>query len=123
MKKLLFALTLVVSVTAACFAEKISDIQQTGSWVYLYNESGKRYKTMSASSVGEILGWSSSFFVSQKGGWIYLHDSDGKRYKTMSASSVGDVIGVAGNTFTSRKGGWIYTYDASGKRINTRSAH
>ena len=123
MKKLLFALTLVVSVTAACFAEKISDIQQTDSWVYLYNENGKRYKTMSASSVGEILGWSSSFFVSQKGGWIYLHDSDGKCYKTMSASTVGDVIGVAGNTFTSRKGGWIYTYDASGKRINTRSAH
>lgn len=121
MKKLLTAL-LIALVAFPIMAEGLSDIRKNGSWYYLYNEKGKRYKTMPASSVGTVVGWSSSFFVSQNGSWIYLYDSDGKRYKTMSASSVGEVIAVAGNTFTSRKGAWIYTYDSSGRRINTRSA-
>ena len=101
---------------------RISNVETNGSWVYMYNQNGKRYKTMSSSSVGEVKGFSATFFVSQNGSWIYLWDSEGKRYKTMSYSSVGDVVGVSGETFTSRSGSWIYTWSKDGKKINTRSA-
>lgn len=121
MKKLFLALVLL-ALSAPIFAESISGIDQTGSWVYLYNEKGRAYKTLSTSSVGTVVGYSSSFFVSQSGSWIYLFDAEGRRYKTLSKSSVGEVIGVAGNTFTSRSGNWIYTWDKNGKRIATRSA-
>lgn len=121
MKKLILILSLIF-ISATSVAEQLSDIQTSGSWIYLYNTAGKKYKTLSVSSVGQIEGFSSSFFVSKKSGWIYLYDADGKRYKTMSVSTVGDVISVAGNTFTSRKGNWIYTWSRDGKKLNTRSA-
>ena len=122
MKKLILSLLMIIG-TSPLYAELISSIDQSGSWIYLYNEKGSKYKTLSSSSVGTVVGYSSKFFVSQSGSWIYLYDSDGRRYKTLSKSSVGDVIGVAGDTFTSRSGSWIYTWDKNGKKISTRSAH
>lgn len=122
MKKLILVIFMAFGFFSG-YSQQISSIEQSGSWVYLYNEKGTKYKTLSTSSVGTVVGYSSSFFVSQSGSWIYLYDAEGKRYKTMSKSSVGDVIGVAGNTFTSRSGSWIYTWDKDGKKINTRSAH
>ena len=123
MFKRLTAIIIVALTVFAADARSISDIRPQGSsWYIMYDENGRRYKTLTASSVGRIMGWSSTFFVSCKGSWIYLYDAEGRRYKTMAASSVGDVIAVSGNTFTSRKGSWIYTYDSTGRRINTRSA-
>ena len=90
-------------------AEQISSVETNGSWIYIYNSHGKKYKTLSVSTVGTVMGYSSSFFVSQNGNWIYLWDSEGKKINTMSKSTVGEVIGVAGDTFTSRNGNWIYT--------------
>ena len=121
MKKLLLIFTLLISFVMN--AETISSVETQGSWVYLYNAQGRRYKTLSVSSTGTVLGYSSEFFVTQNGSWIYLYDADGRKYKTLSASSVGTVTGVAGNTFTSRNGNWIYTWDRDGKKINTRSGH
>jgi len=103
--------------------KQIGYVEQTSSWVYLYDAQGKRYKTLAASSTGEILGYSATFFVSKKGSWIYLFDAQGRRYKTLAESSVGDVIGVSANGFTSRKGSWVYTFDREGKRINSRAAN
>lgn len=123
MKKILLTFILLLNFSVPLFAEVLSNVEDTGSWIYLYNNKGKKYKTLSKSSTGEILGYSSTFFVTQNGSWIYLYDADGKKYKTMSASTVGRVIGVAGNTFTSRNGNWIYTWDSNGKKISTRSAH
>lgn len=123
MKKLICMLVLALAGSSLTIsAEEISNVESSGSWVYLYNAKGSRYRTLSASSVGTVMGYSSSFFVSENGSWIYLYDADGRKYKTLSKSSVGDVIGVAGNTFTSRNGSWIYTWDKNGKKINTRSS-
>lgn len=122
MKKIVLALFLVLGAFAG-WAEEISSVEPSGSWIYLYNAQGKKYKTLSAYSVGEVKGYSSKFFVSQNGSWIYLWDSDGKKYKTMSYYTTGDVVGVAGDTFTTRNGNWIYTWSKDGKKINTRSAH
>ena len=89
-------------------AENISSVETNGSWIYIFNTQAKKYKTLSVSTIGTILGYSSSFFVSQKGSWIYLWDSEGNKIKTMSKSTFGEVIGVAGDTFTSKNGSWTY---------------
>ena len=104
-------------------AELISNVETNGSFVYIYNSKGQKYKTLSSSTVGTVVGFSSNFFVSQNGSWIYLWDSDGKKIKTLYKSTVGDVIGVAGDTFTSKNGNWVYTWDKDGKKINTRYAN
>ena len=120
-KLLLFFLLAMFGLSSK--AEQISSVETNGSWIYIYNSQGKKYKTLSVSTVGTVMGYSSSFFVSQNGNWIYLWDSEGKKINTMSKSTVGDVIGVAGDTFTSKNGSWIYTWNKDGKKINTRSAH
>lgn len=100
----------------------ISSVETQGGWVYLYDETGHRYKTLSAYNVGEVKGFSSTFFVSEHGSWVYLWNANGDRYKFLPKSNVGDIIGVAGNTFTSRNGHWIYTWNSEGNRINYRPA-
>jgi hypothetical protein len=122
MKKTILLFILVLAPLFA-FSRSISAIDRNGSWYYIYDENGKKYKTLSVSSVGDVVGWSATFFVAQNGSWIYLYDSEGRKYKTLSRSSTGDVIAVSGNTFVTRNGSWIYTYDASGKKISTRAAH
>lgn len=112
----------ILSLVLLAGTHKISSVETSGSWIYLYDESGHRYKTLSTSSVGEVKGYCSDFFVSQNGSWICLYDSEGKRYKTLSASSVGEVTGVSGETFTSKNGSWVYTWNRDGKKVNTRAA-
>lgn len=120
MSKLIIALAMALSLAAN--GHKISSVETSGSWIYMYDEKGNRYKTLSASSVGEVKGYSSTFFVSRNGSWVYLYDAEGRRYKTMSYSSVGDVTGVSGETFTSRSGAWVYTWSKDGKKLSTRAA-
>ena len=122
MKKLILLFFLIIG-SLAMSAEKISSVETSGSWVYLYNEKGQKYKSLSVSTVGNVLGYSSEFFVSQNGSWIYLWNAEGRKYQTLSESTVGKVTGVAGDTFTSKNGSWIYTWNKEGKKINTRSAH
>lgn len=64
--------------------ESISFIRSEGSWHYVYDEKGKKVTTLSKSSVGEVLGWGTDFFVSKNGSWYYIFDRDGKKIKTMS---------------------------------------
>ena len=54
MGKILSILTIALGLLAG--AHKISSVETSGSWVYLYDESGHRYKTLSVSSVGEVTG-------------------------------------------------------------------
>lgn len=122
MKK--FLLFLFITLNAlALKAEQISNVETNGSWVNLYDSQGKKYKTLSAYTVGTVVGYSSNFFVSKNGSWIYLWNPEGKKYQTLSVSSVGEVIGVAGDTFTTRNGNWIYTYNKEGKKVNSRYAN
>ena len=122
MNKLVLAAVMVISafVSLDAYARGLSDVDRDGSWYKLYDENGKLYKTISASSVGDVKGWSDSMIVSQHGSWVYIFDTNMKKLKTMSASSTGEVISVSGDRFTTRHGNWIYTYDRNGKRLNTR---
>ena len=115
-------LSIIIAMSIFSQDHKISSVETSGSWIYFYDANGRRYKTLSASTVGEIKGYSSDIVVTKSGSWIYVYDSEGKRITTLSASSVRDVMGVAGETFTARNGSWIYTFDKKGKKINTRTA-
>ena len=101
---------------------KISDIEQNGGWYYLYDSNGKRYKTMSVSSVGELQGFSSTFFIGKHGDWYYFFDDKGNRFLTKSVKDVGSIKSVSSKGFTSKNNGWIYTWDKKGTRTGTRPA-
>ena len=120
MKKLLVIMALFMSVIGLK-AQSISHIETTKNWYYIYDQDGKKTKTLS-STIGELQGFSSSFFVVKSGSWYYIYDATGKKTKTLSESTVGKVLSVSGETFTSQVGSWIYTWSKEGKKINTRAA-
>lgn len=116
---LLFAMLSVLSLRA----QSISHIETTKSWYYIYDQNGRKIKTLS-SSIGELKGYSSTFYIIKQGSGFYItYDVNGKQLHTFSAASVGEIVGVAGDTFTSRNGVWIYTWTKGGKKISTRSSN
>ena len=119
MRRILVAL-IVGCCSVWAMGGSISNIERSGNWYYIYDELAKKVKTLRASSVGDVKGWCSDFFVAQNGSWIYLFDINGKKLKPLSSSTTGEVIAVSGKTFTTKSGNWIYTFDINGKKINTR---
>ena len=122
MKKSLIATWIVLALCAGSFA-RISDIEKNGSWYYLYDEKGKRYKTMSVASVGELKGHSGTFFIGMNGEWYYFFDEKGNRFMTKSVKEIGTIKSVTNSGFTSRNNGFIYTWDMKGRRTGTRPAN
>ena len=120
MKRILIILMTLLAATAIQ-AQKISHIETTRSWHYVYDENGKKVHTISTSQ-GEVVAYSDTFYVLKKGSWYYTFTPKGKKLHTFSTSNVGEVLNAAGDTFTSRKGSWIYTWDKNGKKLNTRPA-
>ena len=103
-------------------AHSISHIETTKNWYYIYDQDGKKIKTLSTSQ-GELKGYSSTFYIIKQGTAFYItYDVKGKRLHTWGVSSVGEILGVAGDTFTSRQGSWVYTWSKEGKKISTRAA-
>ncbi len=121
MKKVLFVTALLLS-SIGMKAQSISHIETTKSWYYIYDQDGKKTKTLST-SIGELQGFSASFFVVKSGVWYYIYDATGKKTKTLSELTVGKVLSVTGETFTSQLGSWIYTWSKDGKKISTRAAN
>lgn len=121
MKKVLFVTALLLS-SIGMKAQSISHIETTKTWYYIYDQDGKKTKTLST-SIGELQGFSASFFVVKSGVWYYIYDATGKKTKTLSESTVGKVLSVTGETFTSQLGSWIYTWSKDGKKISTRAAN
>ena len=120
MKRFFIALIMLMAITAMQ-AQKISHIETTRSWHYVYDEKGKKVHTFSTTQ-GEVVAYSESFYVLKKSGWYYTCDAKGKKLHTFSESTVGEVLNATGDTFTSRKNDWIYTWDKNGKKLATRSA-
>lgn len=99
---------LMLTVIGMQAQRQISYIKADGAWYQVYDESGKKVTTLSKSSIGEMVGWGSDFFVAVDGAWVKTYDINGKKICTLSKQTVGEVIGVSGNTFTSRQSAWIY---------------
>jgi len=121
MKKFILIMAMLCSITCL-LAQRISHIESTRSWHYVYDESGKKVHTFSTSQ-GKVVAYSESFYIIKNGNWYYTCDARGKRLHTFNASNVGEILNAAGDTFTSKKGNWIYTWDKNGKKIATRSAN
>lgn len=121
MKRLLIIMALLLSV-AGLRAQSISHIETTENWYYIYDQDGKKIRTISTSQ-GELKGYSASFYILKQGTAFYItYDVSGKRLHTFGAGSVGEVLAVSGDTFTSRLGVWIFTWSKEGKKISTRAA-
>ena len=57
----------------------ISNVETNGSWGYLWNSKGDRYKFLPKSNVGDVIGVAGNTFTSRNGHWIYTWSSDGNR--------------------------------------------
>ena len=118
---LLVFLCAVLSIQAQ--QKEISYIESTKNWYYVYDEAGKKIGGLSRSSVGELKGWGSDFFVAKYYSYYRIYDAKGKVLKAMNVSDVGEIVGVSGNTITSRRGCWILIWNKKGKKISARSAN
>ena len=78
MKKLLFILALLCS-AVGMKAQSISHIETTKNWYYIYDQNGKKIKTLSTGQ-GELKGYSSTFYIIKQGSAFYVtYDVNGKR--------------------------------------------
>ena len=103
-------------------AQQISYVEETKNWYYVYDDAGKKIGGLSRSSIGELKGWGSDFFVAKYYSYYRIYDAKGKVLKAMNVSDVGEIVGVSGKTITSRKGSWIYTWNKEGKKIRATPA-
>lgn len=67
----------VLSLALLAGSHQISRVECDGSW--------KKYQTLSANSVGDVIGVAGNTFTSRNGNWIYTWDKNGKRLNTRSA--------------------------------------
>lgn len=93
----------------------ISMIERRSAWYDIYDERGKKQKTLSE-SIGDVLGWAANFFVVRRSAWYDLYDESGKKYKTLS-ESIGSFVSISGDTFIVRRSAWLDTYDRTGKKL------
>ena len=121
MKRLFIILFLMLEMTVQAQSLQISYIEETKNWYYVYDEQGKRIGGLSRSSVGDIKGWGSDFFVAKCYSYYRICDAKGKTLKTMNVADVGEIVGVTNSTITSRKGSWIFVWSREGKKISARS--
>ena len=92
MKKILIALIMLMT-CSVIQAQKISHIETTSSWNYVYDENGKKVYTFSTSQ-GEVVAYSESFYILKKSGWYYTCNAKGKRLHTFSVSNAGSTLGT-----------------------------
>jgi hypothetical protein len=122
MRRILLFILLLASVGVRAQQQKeIAYIESTKSWHYVYDSQGRRIVGYSRSSVGDVVGWSSTIFVGKNNGFYRIYDVQGQMLKALSINSVGEVLSVSGDTFTSRLGNWIYIWDKNGKKIGSKS--
>lgn len=116
------ALLLFLSTTGlGARAQTINYIEQTGSWLYVYDSAGKKLCTKYAENTGEVVGWGGTYWISRRGDWYYLWTAKGQKYKTLYAPNIGKVMAVNNNTFVSRYNKqWLYTFDKNGKKLRTK---
>ena len=126
MHRLLSCLIVLLLTTSALAqsnnqSRSISYIETTSTWVYIYDESGKRFYTDAISRFGEVIGYSSSFFIVKRGSFYVLYDVNIRPLNTLTISNVGEILSVTGDTFTAKKYSFITTYDKTGKRLYTKT--
>ena len=121
MRQLFITILLFLSLAVQA-QQKISYIEETKQWYYVYDENGKKIGSLARSGVGEVKGWGTDFFVAKQYSYYHIYDAKGKKLKTMSVSDVGEIVSVTNSTITSRKGNWIFIWSKEGKKISSKAA-
>lgn len=119
MKTLLLMATILLSFGAV--KAQIYDVQQKGSYLYVYGENNQQLSFTDIGSSDEYLGMGSSFFVVKKGSYIYTYDYNSKQIAFMDIDSSDKFKSAGGNSFNIKKGSYIYTYDKNCKQLSFRS--
>ena len=102
--KIVFSILVMLFSVMGVRGQSISHIETTKNWYYIYDQDGKKIKTLSTGQ-GELKGYSSTFYIIKQGSAFYVtYDVNGKRLHTFGAASVGEILAVSGDTFTSRLG-------------------
>jgi hypothetical protein len=120
MMKKFFLMATMLLIFGAVKAQ-ISDVQQKGSYLYVYGENNKQLSFMNISSSDEYLGMGSSFFVVKKGSYIFTYDYKSKQIAFMNFSSSDKFKSVGGNSFNIQKGSYVHTYDKNCKQLSFRN--
>ena len=118
MKKLLLMATMFFMFGAA--KAQIADVQQKGSYLYIFGENNKRISELRLNSSDVFLGMGSSFFVVQSGSYVYTYDYNSKRIAELRLSSSDTFKSATGNSFNIQNGSYVYTYDKNCKRLSER---
>ena len=118
MKKLLFLATLLL--TFGVSKAQISDVQQKGSYLYVYGENNKQLSSLYIKSTDEYLGMGASFFIIKKESYIYVYDYNSRQISSKYITSSDKFKNVAGSSFNIQNGSYIYTYDKQCKQISSR---
>ena len=126
MHRLLSCLIVLLLTTSALAqsnnqSRSISYIETTSTWIHIYDERGKEYYTDDRARFGDVVGYSSSFFIVKRGSFYVLYDVNIRPLNTLSISNVGEILSVTGDTFTAKKYSFITTYDKTGKRLYTKT--
>lgn len=123
-KRLFFSILILlffeISNAQSSESKSISYIEMTSTWIHIYDESGRCYYTDVRSRFGDVVGYSSTFFIIHRGSFYVIYDANCRPLNTLSVSNVGEILSVTGNTFTAKNGSFISTYDRTGKKINVR---
>ena len=120
MRNIIVTIMLLCSVASYGQQKRLSYIDEDISFYYLYDDAGKRSKTL-PKSIGELQGWSATFFVVRQGSLYRIYDAQGKAGKVMPVSSVGKILSVTGDNITSNSGNLIFVWDKNWKKIRTRA--
>ena len=123
MKQFVTFLLLLLSLAVQGQERKISYIETTKNWYYLYDEQGRQMGGLSRSSTGELQGWGSDYFVTRRYSYYMICDVKGRTLKSLNMQDVGEILSVSDKTFTSRKGSWLFTWSKDGKKLSVRNAH
>jgi len=118
MRKLLLMAMILLSFGA--LRAQISDVQQKGSYLYVYDNNNKQLSSMFMQNSDEYLGMGSSFFVVKKGSYIYTYDYNSKQIASMFLQNSDKFKSAGGNSFNIKKGSYIYTYDKNCKELSSR---
>jgi hypothetical protein len=126
MNRIIVTIVLILAVTGlraqSDNSKAIGFIETTKNWYYIYDQNGRRMRTLSTSQ-GELKGYSSTFYILKEGTAFYItFDVNGRRIHTFGTSTVGEVLAVTGDNFTSRQGPWLHTWTKDGKKLSTRAA-
>jgi hypothetical protein len=79
----------------------ISNVQNEGSWIRVYDERSKKISEISSSNK-QVVGIGSDFFVTEEGSWIRTYDEKCKKIAEMSSSNKA-VRAAAGQTYTTKE--------------------